>query len=122
MSQPVKLSDDLILDARLTGKIVHRSIAGQIEFWAQLGRAIEPLLDGLHVVALQKAGKTKALSSCLDSVDTPSGRRRVIDQLRSRPFPHYEPDPKRPGILIRTEADGTRSVGRFIDREFKAID
>jgi hypothetical protein len=122
MSQPVKLSDDLILDARLTGKIVHRSIAGQIEFWAQLGRAIEPLLDGLHVVALQKAGKTKPLSSCLDSVDSPSGRRRVIEHLKSRPFPHYEPDPKKPGALLRINADGTRTVGRFINREFKAID
>ncbi len=122
MSQPVKLSDDLVLDARLTGKIVHRSIAGQIEFWAQLGRAIEPLLDGLHVVALQKAGKTQSLSSCLDSVDRPSGRRRVTDHLKSRPFPHYETYPKTPGVLIRIEADGTRTVGRFIDREFKAVD
>jgi len=42
MSQPVKISDELILDARLTAEIAERSIAGQIEFWAQLGRAIEP--------------------------------------------------------------------------------
>lgn len=122
MSQPVKLSDDLVLDARLTGKIVHRSIAGQIEFWAQLGRAIEPLLDGLHVVALQKAGKVNALSSCLDSVDSPAGRRRVTDYLNSRPFPHYEAHPKIPGALIRIDADGKRTPGRFVDRQFKAID
>ena len=44
MSQPVKLSDELVLDARLTSKAAERSIAGQIEFWAQLGRAIEPLV------------------------------------------------------------------------------
>src|SRR5579862_4876815 len=106
MSQPVKLSDDLVLDARLTGKIVHRSIAGQIEFWAQLGTAIEPLLDGLHVVALQKAGKAQPLSQCLDSVDSPSGRHRVVEHLKSSPFPHYQPHPKRPGLLIRIEADG----------------
>ncbi|HVR86369.1 MAG TPA: hypothetical protein VMU54_18755 [Planctomycetota bacterium] len=122
MSQPVKLSDDLILDARLTGKIVHRSIAGQIEFWAQLGRAIEPLLDGLHVVALQKAGKARSLSSCLDSVDTPSGRRRVIEHLQTVPFPHYEANPRIPGTLIRIGADGKRTIGRFIDRKFQAVD
>ena len=46
MSQPVKISDALVLDARLTGEVTERSIAGQIEFWARLGRAIEPLLRG----------------------------------------------------------------------------
>ena len=33
MSQPVKISDELILDARLTAEFAERSIAGQIEFW-----------------------------------------------------------------------------------------
>jgi hypothetical protein len=31
MAQPVKLSDVLVLDARMTAEIVDRSIAGQIE-------------------------------------------------------------------------------------------
>jgi hypothetical protein len=56
MSQPVKLSDEIVLDARLTAEIAERSIAGQIEFWAQLGRAIEPLLDGARAFALRRAG------------------------------------------------------------------
>ena len=51
MSQPVKLSTSLILDARLTSEITERSIAGQIEFWARLGRAIEPLLQGVQSLA-----------------------------------------------------------------------
>ena len=117
----MKLSDDLVLDARLTGEIVHRSIAGQVEFWAHLGRAIEPLLQGVHVLALQKAGKVRRLSDCLESVDRPEGRRRVSESLRSRPFPHYEPHPGRPGLLVRIESDGARTVGRFIGRRFKAI-
>lgn len=32
MSQPVKLSDELVLDARTVGAVARRSIAGQIEF------------------------------------------------------------------------------------------
>ena len=51
MSQPVKISDELLLDARLTGEVAERSIAGQIEFWAHLGRAIEPLLAGSRALA-----------------------------------------------------------------------
>ena len=46
MGQPVKLSDSLVLDARLTGEVAERSIAGQIEFWAGLGRALDSLLRG----------------------------------------------------------------------------
>jgi len=55
-------------------------------------------------------------------VDSPEGRRRVIEHLRIRPFPHYEPHSTKSGLLVRIEADGTRTVGRFIDRRFKPID
>ena len=121
MSQPVKLSDSLVLDARMAGNLLERSIAGQIEFWAQLGQAVEPLLQGTTVMALRKAGKVQPLSACLTTVDSPEGRRRVVDYLDTRPFPHYEPAPDQPGVLIRIDADGTRTTGRFVDRRFQSI-
>ena len=121
MSQPVKLSDDLVLDARLAGKLLERSIASQIEFWAQLGQAVEPLLQGTTVMALRKSGKVQSLAACLASVDGPEGRRRVIEHLETRPFPHYEPCPGRPGMLVRIDEDDTRTVGRFVDRRFQAV-
>lgn len=122
MSQPVKLSDELVLDARLTSELAERSIAGQIEYWAQLGRAIEPLLQGAQALALRRAGAVKPLSECLGSVDTDQGRRRVAEYLQSQPFPHYEPVPNAQGMLVRIEADGTRTVGRFVNRQFKEAD
>src|SRR5487761_1666569 len=69
MGQPVKLSDDLILDARLAAEIAECSVADQIEFWAQLGRAIEPLLGGTRALALRRVGAVKLLSQCLATVD-----------------------------------------------------
>jgi hypothetical protein len=122
MSQPVKLSDELVLDARLTGEVAQRSIAGQIEYWAQLGRAIEPLLQGAQALALRRAGAVRPLSECLQSVDTNEGRRRVADHLQNQPFPHFEPAPDAPGMLVRIEEDGTRTVGRFVDRQFREAD
>lgn len=119
MSQPVKISDELLLDARLAGGILKRSIAGQIEFWAGLGRALEPLLEGSRLVALQKSGRIRPLSACLESVDSVEGRRRVAEFLKSTPFPHYEPAPGKPGWLVRIEADGKRSIGRFVGRRFR---
>lgn len=120
MSQPVKLSDALVLDARLTAEAAERSIAGQIEFWAKLGRAIEPLLQGVQVLALTRAGAVKPLSECLESVDSPEGRQRVARHLESLPFPHYEQS-ETPGLLIRITAEGVRTHGRFVNRRFEPV-
>jgi hypothetical protein len=121
MSQAVKLSDGLVLDARIAGEIVERSIAGQVEFWARLGRAVELLLDGPQILTLCRNAATKPLSACLESVDSSEGRRRLVEFLQSQPFPHYEPHPHRRGLLIRTDADGRRTVGRFLHRRFEPI-
>lgn len=118
MSQPVKLSDALVLDARLAGDAFQRSIAGQVEFWARLGRAVEPLLQGAQVLALCRNAAAYPLSECIASVDTAEGRSRVSDRLATIPYPHYEPAPGRPGHLVRIDEDGTRTVGRFVQRRF----
>ena len=120
MSQPVKLSNALVLDARLASEAVERSIAGQVEFWARLGRAIEPLLQGDQVLALCRNGAAWPLSACLESADSPEGHQRVANFLQSQPFPHYEPHPDRPGQLVRIDADGSRTAGRFVNRKFQA--
>jgi hypothetical protein len=121
MSQPVKLSDALVLDARLAGESMERSIAGQVEFWAKLGRAVESLLQGGQALALCRSAGARPLSACLDAVDSPDGRRRVADFLLAQPFPRYEPAPGGLGLLVRTGADGKRTVGRFVNRQFRAV-
>lgn len=121
MSQPVKLSDTLVLDARLAGEATERSIAGQVEFWAKLGRAIEPLLSGDRAIALCRSGAAQSLSGLVGSVDTAAGRRRTRTVLASQPFPHYTSAPGQAGLLLRTDADGTRTVGRFVRRVFTPV-
>jgi hypothetical protein len=119
MSQPVKLSDALVLEARLAGELEERSIARQVEFWARLGRSIELLIEGRQVLALCRNAAARPLSACLEEVDSPAGRRRVVGFLQSQPFPHYQAHPERPGMLVRVDADGRRTVGRFVNREFR---
>jgi hypothetical protein len=121
MSQPVKLSDALVLDARLAGKAVERSIAGQVEFWARIGRGIEPLLQGAQVLALCRNAAMRPLSACLKSVGSPAGRRRVAEFLQSQPWPHYESHPNQAGVLVRIDANGKRTVGRFVNRQFQPV-
>ncbi len=38
MGMPVRIEDDLYTSARDQAKAEHRTIAGQIEFWAKVGR------------------------------------------------------------------------------------
>ena len=115
----MKLSDALVLDARIAGEAFERSITGQVEFWARLGRAIEPLLQGTQVLALCRNATAQPLSECLESVDSVDGRKRVSEYLNAQPFPHYEQALNEPGFLVRTEADGKREVGRFVNRQFQ---
>ena len=122
MGQPVKLSDALILDARVVGKAAQRSIAGQIEFWARVGRAVEPMLRGDAVLRLTHRGDAVPLSKLLATVDSRAGRARLKAQQQARPYPHFEPAPGRPGLLVRIEAGGKRTVGRFVNREFRAAE
>jgi len=39
MGMPVRIDDDLYELAKLEAKVEHRTIAGQIEFWAKVGRS-----------------------------------------------------------------------------------
>lgn len=45
MSSAVKLSDHIVTNARVTSKAMNRSVAGQIEHWAKIGKIAEENLD-----------------------------------------------------------------------------
>jgi ParD-like antitoxin of type II bacterial toxin-antitoxin system len=121
VSRPVRLSDDLVRDARRAGETAHRSIAGQIELWACLGRAVERLLQDTRVLALCRKGTPHPLSECIASVDADEGRARVAEHLATIPFPHFEAAPDLPGLLVQIDADGTRTIGRCVRRRFVAV-
>jgi len=118
MSQPVKLSDALVLDARLAGEAQERSIAGQVEFWARLGRCVEEHLGGRELRTLRQTARQRSLSELVEAVDKPEGRARLKAYLDSEPFPHFEPHPARKGWLVRIDEDGRRTAGRFVNRQF----
>lgn len=117
MSQPVELTDELVVDARTTAAISQRSIGGQIEYWAKLGRSVEQLLRGDRVQALVLAGEA-SLSKAVATVDSEDGRNRVREFLTQCPYPHFEAVADRPGWVCRIDEDGTRTIGRFVNREF----
>ena len=67
MSMPVRIEQDLYKRAKKEAAIEHRTIAGQIEFWAQEGRAcidnpdlpVNFVIDSL--ASLETVGKDKTV-------------------------------------------------------------
>ena len=52
-------------------------------------------------------------------MDSAEGRKRLAEHLKSLPYPHFEPAPGSAGLLVRIEANGKRTTGRFVNRKFQ---
>jgi hypothetical protein len=122
MGQPLKLSDELVDDARAVVPFSQRSIAGQIEFMAGLEKSIEPLLRGDRVLSLQIAGGKRPLSELIAEVEMAKGRKRLEAVLKKRSYPHFKPVAGHPKLICRIEENGSETIGRFVGREFIAVE
>jgi hypothetical protein len=58
------------------------------------------------------------LLAYLELVNTDAGRAQLSAVLEARPFPHFEPA-ETPGLLVKIDEDGKRTIGRFVNREFQ---
>jgi hypothetical protein len=129
MPQPVKLSDELVAAARKMAVDANRSIAGQVEHWASLGRAIEGLLTSADAHSLKRSkgsiskaipdsarrlAVATAIAQALDS----SSHIGLAERVAPNDRPRYGSDPAFPGLVVRVDPDGTRTPGRFVDRQF----
>jgi ParD-like antitoxin of type II bacterial toxin-antitoxin system len=112
MGQPVKLSDEMILEARVAGAAMGRSIAGQVEFWAKVGRDLERVANRTQIERLHERA-TLPLSEIVATINEPAGRARLKAYLESRPFPRFSAHPEYARVFTREDADGTSIVGRF---------
>jgi len=121
MGQPVKLSDALVMEARIAGDAMQRSIAGQVEFWARIGQTVERVANRTQIERLQ-ARAAIPLSEIVATIDAPAGRARLKAYLDSRPFPRFSAHPELARTFIREDADGTSVVGRFNRGAFEAIE
>jgi hypothetical protein len=131
MPKPVKLSDNLISSARRIAQAADRSIAGQIEHWANLGRAAEATLSTSEIHALKltqgelrqafpSARQRRAVRNALAKALSEPAQRAFAARLPKLTAARYGTDPAYPGAIVRIDPDGTRTPGRFVRREFRA--
>ena len=58
----------------------------------------------------------------LSEVETAKGRKRLKAVLNKRPFPHFKPVAGHPELICRIEDNGSETIGRFVGREFIAVE
>ncbi len=72
MATAVKLSENIVSEAKIMSKALNRSIAGQIEHWAKIGKIAEENPDLTYefikniLIAQQEAQAGKLEKYCLD--------------------------------------------------------
>jgi hypothetical protein len=132
MSQPVKLSDALIDAARAMAADADRSLAGQIEHWASIGRAIEQTLTAADVHALKRSNAAiqdrardseirDALINALETSLRPGVAGLLATRIGLVSAVRYGEDPAFPGFIVRVDKDGTKTPGRFVGRTFLTV-
>lgn len=125
MGMPVKLSDELVESAREEAANTDRSITGQIEHWAKIGRSVETVLKHQDLQTLKQSpltarltsGARRTIQTALARIVEESDRRSLARGLR-KGRTVYQIDPAGSGLTERIEPDGRRTLGRLVNRRF----
>lgn len=125
MGMPVKLSDELVESAREEAASTDRSITGQIEHWAKIGRSVETVLRHQDIQAIKRSpadatlsGPTRrAVQAALERVATEEDR-GALARLLKHARVVYQSDPRGSGLTERIDPDGRRTIGRLVNRRF----
>ena len=125
MGMPVKLSDELVASARKEAASTDRSITGQIEHWAKIGRSVETVLRHQDVQALKRSPADatltvparQAVQAVLERLVTEKDRGTLASRLKAGRVV-YQSDPAGSGLTERVSPDGTRTLGRLANRRF----
>jgi hypothetical protein len=118
---PVKLSGELVEEARHSAARFHRSLTSQIEHWAAIGRAVEAQLPGDAVAALlEKLGgpmkinrvsgapqREQVMAVLAGFLRMPSPSTTWLDEMSARGIPVYGSEPGEAGKIERKNPDGT---------------
>jgi len=116
MGTSLKLADDLVNEARREAEAADRSLTSQIEHWARLGRSVENVLRHEDVVALKRRAPTRrALLVALRRIASGSEQTALSARLKEGRVVYQDAGE---GRVERIERDGTRTVGRFVNRRF----
>ena len=119
---PVRLSSNLATHAREVAGISDRSVTEQVEHWARLGQVVEANVSSTTVSRLKALSYDEKLPGLIAAADTPAARAVTVATVRARAKgPIYGVASDDPDVIVRHDADGTTTRGRFANGAFVPI-
>ena len=129
-SASIRLDNSLVKEADAVGKIYKRSPPRQIEYWAELGKAIEQSINPDDIIAIRE-GLSQVIVEPVQSMPvSPDEVFASLDRDReqglitgkvSSTTVNYQASQAHPGLLDQINSDGTITTGRFVNGQFEAI-
>ncbi|MCG6862242.1 MAG: hypothetical protein LJE70_13350 [Chromatiaceae bacterium] len=130
-TSPVRLQEDLMRSAALTGMRFHRSAAEQVEYWADIGRRVADVLDpdtllsvttGLARLCVEPVvGPVLDPDQVFQNLEAERGRGALPDAVTGSTL-RYQSSQTRPGYLERIDSEGQIRIGQFVDGRFIPVD
>ena len=127
MANPIRLDQELLQKAEVAGKLQHRTVPKQIEYWAEIGRRVAEHINMEDLLAISQGLKTlKVESRMVAPVDFDALLETVAVQQNSaessaavtRAQVRYQRHPRFTGYLEAIYADGRRETGILINGQF----
>ncbi|MEN8180656.1 MAG: hypothetical protein ABFS39_18825 [Pseudomonadota bacterium] len=130
MSIALRLNDDLVHEAETEAQIHKRSTPKQIEYWAQIGKAVARNASSSDLLALMQGFAQVQVNTRPSAPVDPDKVFAAVEQSRSDGSLHqavsqarerYEASQTHPGLLDRVLPDGQRETGHFQNGEFVPV-
>lgn len=122
----MRLQDDLMKSAKLTGELFHRSAAQQVEYWADIGRSVSGMIDPKQLMSIRSGLSRINVEPIVVKPVNPEEVFRnleikredgtLVQQVTTGSF-KYQVSFSYPGYLERIE-NGTITIRQFKNGEF----
>ncbi len=126
-ASPIRLQEDLMKAAAVTGKRFHRSTAEQIEYWAAMGRNVSKILDPNDLLSVSTGlAKIRVEPVYSEPVDPDEVFQSLEDervsgvllQTVTNSALKYQRSLIHPNCLEQIDLEGKVKIGKFQDGVF----
>lgn len=130
MSIALRLNNSLVNEAEAEALVHKRTTPKQIEYWAEIGKAVVEHSSTTDLIALMQGFAEVQIQTIPAHPIAPDDLFAEVSQLResgklsrkvSQAQVRYDSSQSHPGLLDQVDADGRRIPGHFVQGQFVAI-